>query len=201
MIARVCRPFAKLPIALKWLLGGGALLLVLTLVPAKKYVPVCGWPDRHVLRGPMREQFVALLAQAMAEKGFRHYRNGDTILVPVWPVFDGNGRWDWTDFQLNLPWRMALNIAEGVTIGPDRYRPPAPVLRLLETEGPYGPYPRPKEGSSVRYGPDHRFVEDCNLFRAAVLKVEAMPSEALPDLNAIDRARHARTEPRPAPRP
>jgi hypothetical protein len=68
-------------------------------------------------------------------------------------------------------------------------------------EGPYGPYPRPKEGSSARYGPDYRFVEDRNPFRAAVLKVEAMPSEALPDLNAIDRARHARTDPGPAPRP
>ena len=155
-----------------------------------------------MLHGPMREQYVGLLAQAMAEDEFRHLRNGNTLLVPVWPIFDGGGRWDWIDFQLDVPWRIALNIGQDVTVGAHWCSPPAPVLRLLEEiEGPFGPYPRPKEGSSAKYGPDHRFAEDCNLFRAAVLKVEAMPSEALPDLNAIDRARHARTAERPSPRP
>jgi len=168
---------------------GGTLFLAITLLPLKPYVPICGRRDDHVLHGPMREQYVALLAQSMAEEGFRYYRDGNTILVPVWPVFDGRRHRDWA------------NIAEGVQIGPHFYRPPAPVLRLLGIEGPYGPYPRSKEGSSAQYGPDYRFVEDCNLFRAAVLKVEAMPAEALPDLNAIDRARHARSQPRPAPRP
>lgn len=181
--------------------AGAASFLVLTMVPTKRYVPLCGARDVHLLHGPMREQYVALLAQAMAEDGFRHYRHGNTILVPVLPVLDGQWPMNWENFQLNIPWRIASNIARGVTIGPHSYRPPAPVLRLLETEGPHGPYPRQKEGSSAQYGPDYRFVEDCNLFRAAVLKVEAMPSEALPDLNAIDRARHARTAERPAPRP
>lgn len=201
MINHLRQPSAKLLTLSKWVLGCASLFLALTLVPAKRYVPVCGSPDAHVLHGPMREQYVALLAQAMAEHGFRYYRNGNTVLVPVWPVFDGERRMGWTDFQLNWPWRMALNIAHGVQIGPDFHRPPAPVLHLLGVEGPYGPYPRPKEGSSVRYGPDYRFVEDCNLFRAAVLKVEAMPAEALPDLNAIDRTRQARTAERPAARP
>lgn len=191
----------KLLVCLDLVLFCLALFLVITVVPTMRYVPICGWPDGHTLHGPMREQYVGLLAQAMAEDNFRHLRNGNTLLVPVWPIFDGGGRWGWTDFQLNVPWRIALNIAQGVTVGAHFYRPPAPVLSLLGTEGPYGPYPRPKEGSSARYGPDYRFVEDCNLFSAAVLKVEAMPAEALPDLNAIDRARHARTEPRPAPRP
>jgi hypothetical protein len=149
----------------------------------------------------MREQYVALLAQAMAEDGFRYFRNGDLILVPVWPLFDGARPMTWEDFQLNIPWRIASNIAQGVQIGPRFYRQPAPVLQLLGVEGPWGPYPRPKDGSAAVYGPNYRFVEDCNLFRAAVLKVEAMPSAALPDLNAMDKARHARTEPRPEPRP
>jgi len=182
-------------------LVGTVLFLGATLLPLKRYVPICGSEDTHVLHGPMREQYVALLAQAMALDGFRYYRNGNTILVPLWPLFDGQRHMNWENFQLNFPWRMAANIAEGVQIGPHFYRPPAPVLQLLGVVGPWGPYPRQKEGSSAQYGPNYRFVEDCNLFRAAVLKVEAMPSEALPDLNAIDRARHARTEPRPAPRP
>lgn len=181
--------------------ASAALLSVLTLVPMMRYVPRCGGPDVHILHGPMREQYVALFAQAMAAEGFRYFRNGNTILVPVWPVFDGARHLNWENFQLNIPWRIALNIAQGVVIGAHSYRPPTPVLRLLGTERPYGPCPRPKEGSSAQYGPDYRFIEDCNLFRAAVLKVEAMPSETLPDLNALDRARHARTRPGPAPRP
>lgn len=201
MTSRTARIARKGLLAIKVALAGAALMLVLTFLPLKRYVPICGAEHAHVLHGPMREQYVAQLAEAMAREGFRYYRSGDTILVPVWPIFDGRRHRDWTNFQLNFPWRMASNTAEGVQIGPHFYRPPSPVLRLLGVEGPYGPYPRPKEGSAAQYGPNYRFVEDCKLFRAAVLKVEAMPSEALPDLNAIDRARHARTEPRPAPRP
>jgi hypothetical protein len=96
---------------------GTALFLVLTLVPTKRYVPRCGARDVHLLHGPMREQHVALLAQAMAEEGFRHYRDGSTILVPVWPVFDGRRHRSWANFQLSFPWRMASNVAGGC---PDR---------------------------------------------------------------------------------
>lgn len=202
MTGRIGQRLGTALFCLELVLASIALFLVLTLVPTKRYVPMCGWPDGHMLHGPMREQYVGLLAQAMAEDGFRHMRNGNTLLVPVWPIFDGNGRWDWIDFQLNVPWRIALNIGQGVTVGAHQYRPPAPVLRLLEgAEGPYGPYPKQVGSGPVTVGGDRRYREDCNLFRAAVLKVEAMPSEALPDLNAIDRARHARTAERPVPRP
>ena len=173
-------------------LAGATLFLVLTLVPVKRYAPICGWPDSHTLRGPMREQFVALLAHHMAEEGFRYLRHRNAILVPVWPLSDGD-LFDWIDFQHNFPWKIASNIGEGVTILGRRYPPPEPVLRTLrETEGPYGPYPRTKEGGSVQIGAKERYREDCNLFRAAVLKVEDMPGP-LPDLVAIDRQRQAKT--------
>jgi hypothetical protein len=183
---------------LVWALASIMLFLVITLVPVKRYVPICGWPDGHTLRGPMREQYVALLAHYMAEEGFRYFRHRNTILVPIWPVFDG-GLFDWIDFQLNFPWKIASNIGEGVTILGRRYPPPEPVLRTLrETEGPYGPYPRTRGSGSVQIGAKERYHEDCNLFRAAVLRVEDMPGP-LPDLVAIEQERLARTAPGRAP--
>ena len=37
-------------------LTGAALFLGATLLPLKRYVPVCGAEQGHVLHGPMREQ-------------------------------------------------------------------------------------------------------------------------------------------------
>lgn len=166
------------------LLNGAALFGFLTLVPSEPYAPVCGrWRDAHVLRGPMREQFVLLLTKAMQNEGFRYWRFGTVILVPVWPLFD------WVDFQLNAPRQIASGITKGVRIQGRDYPPPAPLQPMLqEIRLRYGPFPRPGPDGLRIFGPEWYMGEDCNLFRAAVLRVEEM-RQPLPDLEARMRGR------------
>jgi hypothetical protein len=102
--------------------------------------------------------------------------------VPPLPIFDGNRVvGSWTDFVTNTEWRIASSIANGYTAHGCAL-PPEAVRRLDPgIKGACGvPPERLPDGRLVRpAGVD--VSSDCNLFRAAVIRVEDMP-QPLPAL-------------------
>lgn len=177
-----------------WLFGAVALFVSLTIVPTQEYMPTCGGRYGVAVKGPLREQYLEMLVEYMARENFTHLRRGDTILVPLLPIFDGSKHFrNWREFAVNHEWKLASAVAEGVTLQGRFFPPPEPLVRLLGSRAPDGEFFTRRRNGRVFHGSDPRFKDDCELFRAAVLKVEAMPSEAPPDPGAIDRARHART--------
>lgn len=101
-------------------------------------------------------------------------------MVPVLPVFDGNELWNWADFTLNAEWRIGYSIVHGYTAHGCAPTPGA--VRWLYGEIP-GTCGRPVERS-----PDGRVMPlpsfwiscDCNLLRAAVIRIEDMPQPLTP---------------------
>lgn len=177
-----------------------ALFAVMTLAPIRIYKPSCGEAPRSIfgnpprIDGPLRPEYVELLTRAMREEGFRYWRVRHTVLVPLLPMFDGTGRWGWTDFVTNNEWRIASSIVNGYTAlgcAP----PPEGVRRLYgDVRATCGvPRERRSDGSGV-YLDAFSIRNDCNLFRAAVIRTEDMP-EPLP---ALERPVSLR-DTRPAP--
>lgn len=155
-----------------------ALCVLLTVVPTQAYKPSCGHRPRVALEGPLREQYVALLVQSMERLNFTHRRVGDTVLVPVLPIFDGTRHFsNWREFVVNFEWKLASSVADGVAVGDRFYPPPEPLIRMLEaSEAAHGSFPT-RRGGRALHGPDPRFKHDCALFRAAVIKVEDMEAD------------------------
>jgi hypothetical protein len=121
------------------------------------------------------------------------------ILVPVWPLFGGRLSFDWDDFQINGPWKMAASLAGGMRIHDHDYPTPAPVLALLqEIEAQDETFRWRLPDGHVNLYAHVRFSEDCNLFRAVVLRVEEM-RQPLPDLQARYRSGYSPTWPPPEP--
>ncbi|GAA0566617.1 hypothetical protein GCM10009416_00730 [Craurococcus roseus] len=164
------------------LLVVAALLAAVTLVPLRVYKPSCGDPPRSIvgarprMEGPLRPEYVEMLTRAMREESFRYWRIGNTILAPLFPIFDGNRLFgNWTDFVNNTEWRIASSIVNGYTA--HGCAPPPEAVRRLD-EGIKGTCGVPRERL-----PDGRIVgpvgvdvsNDCTLFRAAVIRVEDMP--------------------------
>jgi hypothetical protein len=88
--------------AARWLAWRAAGLLVLAalfavaaLVPLQVYKPSCGRDHpllgRPKIDGPLRPAYVEMFTRLMREENFRFRRIGNTVLVPVVPVFDGDG--------------------------------------------------------------------------------------------------------------
>lgn len=121
-----------------------------------------------------------MFTRAMRREGFRHLRIGNTILVPVLPVFDGNRLWNWADFTLNNEWRVAYSIVNGWTAH-GCAPPPEAVRRLYgDIPGTCGrPVERSADGRTVP-PPSFWIRDDCNLLRAAVIRVEDMPRPLAP---------------------
>jgi hypothetical protein len=172
-----------------WHIAAGLILVaalfgLLTVVPTQAYEPSCSHRPRVAVKGPMREQYVALLVQSMEKLNFTYRRIGDTVLVPVLPIFDGTKQFsNWREFVVNFEWKLASSVADGVKVEDRFFPPPEPLLRLLEvSEAADGDFPRRRNGR-VLYGPDPRFKDDCNLFRAAVIRIEDMET----DLRARER--------------
>jgi hypothetical protein len=159
------------------LVNGAVLFGFITLVPSEPYAPGCHpWRDAHVLRGPMREQFVLLLASAMQRERFRYWRFGAVVLVPSGPC--------------STPIRFSRTNLNSNSISLGRSPPASPMAwasRVATTRHPRrccscsgkprrgtAPSPRRMPDGQRIHGPDLRFKDDCNLFRAAVLRVEEM---------------------------
>lgn len=170
-----------------WHTAAGLLLIailfvLLTIVPTQAYEPSCGHRPRVAVKGPIREQYVALLVQSLERLNFTHRRVGNTVLVPVLPIFDGTKHFsNWREFVVNFEWKLASSVADGVTIEGRFFPPPTPLVQLLEAgDATPEPFPRRRNGRAS-YGPDPRFKDDCDLFRAAVIRVEDLP-QPLPAL-------------------
>lgn len=173
-------------------------LAVVTVAPIQVYKPSCGRPyplvGRPKISGPLRPAYVDMFTRLMRQEGFRYWRLGDMVLVPMSPVFDGNERWDWNDFTLNMEWRVAYSIANGYTA--DGCAPTLEAVRRLfgNIEGSCGrPVERTPDGRRIS-PPTFWIEDDCNLFRAAVVRVEDMP-QPLPVLERFSALRDKRTGP------
>lgn len=170
------------------LLTAAALFAAATLIPFRVYKPTCGSSPQSSLlvpvrlKGPLRPEYVEMLTRAMREEGFRHWRIGDTVLVPFLPILDGSPLFrSWADFVNNTEWRIASSIVNGYTAR--GCAPPPEAVRRLDPgiKGVCGvPLERLPDGRIV--GPVGVDVSnDCTLFRAAVIRVEDTP-QPLPAL-------------------
>lgn len=180
------------------LLVAAALLAVATLVPMWVYKPSCG-RDHPVLgrpriEGPLRPEYVEMFTRLTRQEGFRHWRAGDTILVPLLPIFDGSKLFNWADFTLNMEWRVAYSIVNGYAAD-GCARPPEAVRRLYgDVKGSCGwPVERTPDGRRIP-PPTFWIRDDCNLFRAAVIRIEDMP-QPLPALERSATLRGVRAGP------
>ena len=192
-----------------------ALFAAATLVPAQIYKPSCGHSPKWGLGGslkidgPLREEYAEMLTRAMREDGFRHWRLGNTILIPSWPVFEGGRRWHWTFFLANsewsslvanTEWRIAHSIANGHAA--DGCAPPREALRRLI--GDYKPIcgvpPEHLPGGRAVYPGEVSITHDCALFRAAVIRIEDMP-EPLPPVEPPYRSSPPGGPPKRSPDP
>lgn len=142
-------------------MGVAAWVAYVTLVPLVPYQPICGAGRQSAyLEGPLRAEFVDQLVVALAEEGFRFRRIGDLVLVPyldLWPKTGIRPRArkapfrDLVNFQVNIDWRLADNIARGALwLGnhprsPGRsITPPQPLLAIMRSLEPeLGPLPPP----------------------------------------------------------
>jgi len=157
------------------------LVLFLAVVPIERYRPACASFHEDLQEGPLRQQYIELLTEAMREDGVTYARIGDTIYTPVFDIL----QWDQIfsgrrEFFDNNEWKIASSIGRGVTLNGRYFPPPEPVLALIrETESRYGPFPRRLPNGQILLGPDERF-RNCELMRAAIIRVEDMASAAAP---------------------
>lgn len=186
------------------LLVAAASLAVVALAPIRTYKPSCGRPypllGRPAIEGPLRSDYVEMLTRAMRRENFRYWRLRDTVLVPLWPVFDGNRVFqNWDEFTLNTEWRIARSIVNGYTAH-GCAPPPEAVRRLYGSiEQSCGwPVERTPDGRRIP-PPEFWLVDDCALFRAAVIRVEAMPQPLFTPKGASQGEPAA--PPRPGPEP
>ena len=166
------------------LLAVAALFAASTLVPLRVYKPSCRGPSQSIfgipgrMDGPLRPEYVEMLTRAMRRDGFRHWRFGNTILVPLLPIFDGSDlAGSWADFVNNTEWRIASSIVNGYTAH-GCAPPPEAVRRLDESiRGTCGVPPERRLDGQVVYPRGVQISNDCTLFRAAVIRVEDMEAD------------------------
>ena len=146
-----------------------------------RYVATCG-PDpfkRTYVEGPYNERFIDSLEKTMMELGFTYARQDGEIYVPYFglsgPVYKGYLLFEgYDDFSLNMDWKIASDIADGVVSDSLNPPPPKALAELIAaTEAKYGPFPRRNAAGERIYGPDRRFADSedaCAFMRAAILK-------------------------------
>lgn len=157
-----------------WLMTMGllvALFLALVYAPIQRYRPSCGGMKiNHYFDGPMRDVFVDMMTEAMAEDGFHYIRVGREIFIRLY---------DFDDFILNNDWKISESI--GLGHGPGNTRIPAPPTLLLlmkkaqeiiEVDQSLSEFEKKKKI-------DFLFRNDCELIRAAAIRIEDMAAEDL----------------------
>lgn len=161
-------------------------LLIVLFAPLEHYRPACDAWREIEFEGPMRDAYVDHLTEALTEEAFGHIRIGNEVFVrlvypfhyfsnlPTWASLDG--------FLINTEWRIAANIARGY--GPDdsRIKPPPALIELVEKHkmALIRRFPE-KDWTDPEYSSDI-FFRNCELIRAAAIRIEDMQPEDLPDL-------------------
>jgi hypothetical protein len=169
-----------------WRMTMIALLLVVLFVPMERYRPACDVWREIRFEGPMRDVYVDQLTEALTEEAFGHIRIGDEVFVRlVYPFhyFSGPPTWDSLhEFLINMEWRIASNIVHGY--GPDDSRVEAPPEPVEPEEKHGGGLIRksPQEGRTSAGRPSSIFRDDCELIRAASIRIENKQPEGLPHL-------------------
>lgn len=169
---------------IKWLtiiaVGLGAYLVAQDRLPVIAYRPLCHGPnpveEEIWIDGPLRTQFIWLAAEVLEHKKVPHLIYNGTLYTDAAGGPDGWGfDPDCYHFHLNADTGFATQVATGVTIDEVSFATPQRLVGLLKaSELRWGPFPRLDERGNPIYGADDRFFEDCDLFRAAVLKDEAV---------------------------
>lgn len=144
---------------------------MLIYAPIERYRPSCGdWKVRHYFNGPMRQVFVDKMTEAMAEDGFHHIRVGNSNFIRFHDV---------DDFLINNDWKIAAAIGLGYGPGDSRFTPTPILIDIMDKarhaiEGD----PSPSETKKKREM-SFLFRDDCELIRAAAIRIEDMAPEDL----------------------
>lgn len=160
------------------------LLLVVAFVPVERYRPSCGgWESRHFFGGPMRDVYVGMITEAMAKDGIPHIRIGNEVFTNlIYPTLLLNYGAEWqshTEFAMNTEWRIVSNIAHGYGPNETRVTPP-PVLVELLAEARAQIENDPSLDEREKWDAQQLiFDNDCELTRAAAIRIEDMATEDL----------------------
>ena len=158
----------------RWLVVLGlpvALVLILIYAPIERYRPSCGGRViRHYFDGPMREVFVDEMAEAMEHDGFPYVRLGNELFIRV---FDPD------DFIINTDWKIAQSIGLGYGPGDTRISPPPVLSALMDKVKRIINQDKSLSEAEKKYEMGVIFRDDCELIRAAAIRIEDMAPEDL----------------------
>lgn len=151
-----------------------------------RYRPGCyrGEKEEMEFAGPMRDAYVGQWVELLEENGLPYRRIGNEIFfrfVDTLGLSDiTRSPFSYSDLQLNWEWRVATNIAYGYGPGDSRIEPPPILLELTERHRDHlnRKYPDPEDVQMRR----NIFYENCELIRAAAIRIEDMPPGSLPHL-------------------
>lgn len=148
------------------------------LAPVDPYVPACGAKRSIALKGPMREPYVRMLTETLKREGFFHVQIGNMIFLKLInpesyfrqaPLFG-----DIHNLLINTEWRIAMNIARGTVLDNVNHPPPDILIAAIEqAKVNYDSLGGVDENFFLK-GIGPVFAFDCEVFRAAALKVEDM---------------------------
>ena len=179
-----------------WLLTLAAVLLVVLFVPVERYRPSCGgmW-ERTYFDGPMRDEYVGRLTEALTENGFFHVRIGNEVFVKlVYPIYfyesflPARSPWRLSPvgsfhsldhFAINVEWRLVHSIIAGYGPNNTRIVPPQPVLDLLARERGQIEADTTVNEETLTWRLDFLTRDDCEVARATMIRIEDMRPEEL----------------------
>jgi hypothetical protein len=157
-----------------WLVAIGvpvALVLVLYYAPVVRYRPSCGGAAvRYYFDGPMRDVFVDQMTEGMRRDKFPYVRIGNELFIQF---FDPD------DFLINTDWRIASSIGSGFGPGDTRITPPPALLALVEKAKDIIEHDPSMSEEEKKRKAWTLFGGDCELIRAAAIRIEDMKPEEL----------------------
>jgi hypothetical protein len=157
-----------------WLVAIGvpvALVLVLYYAPVVRYRPSCGgWAVRHYFNGPMRDVFVDQMTEGMRRDKFPYVRIGNELFIQL---FDPD------DFIINADWKIANSIGFGYGPGDTRITPPLVLSALMDEAKAIIEQDPSMSEEEKKWETSGMFHGDCELIRAAAIRIEDMKPEEL----------------------
>lgn len=149
-----------------------AFLLIIDYAPINPYRPSCGGMGVPIyFDGPLRNVFVDKMEESMTRNKFPHLRIGNTLLIRF-PDPD--------DFLINTDWRIAHSIGFGYGPGGTRITPPPVVSALIDKVKDIIEQDQSMSDEKKKREMQLMFEQDCELIRAAAIRVEDMePSKLL----------------------
>lgn len=131
-----------------------AVFLIVFALPIYPYKAYCSGEDIYI-KGPYRDRFLILLLWSLKSYSIYTFLFQGTVYAPAF-----------LDHK-NVDWRLANRVVEGFEIDGAHFAPPERMVRLLKERG-YA-----DDGSRSM-----RLLDDCDLFRAAILPDEAFGESA-----------------------